>query len=93
MSRRRVDPTVGCMRMLLNPDLIERYREVLEAWDEPESYLYMAGLITGMAELAAADHDQVCRDWCPTCAFFQQVLAVKSAMELQAGPLVFGAPR
>jgi hypothetical protein len=74
------------MPVLPNPDLVARYREVLEAWGEPQSYLYMAGLMAGMAEQAAEDHDGVCQGWCVTCAFFQQAVALKSAMDLEAGP-------
>jgi hypothetical protein len=74
------------MAVLPNPDLVERYREVMHAWGEPQSYLYVAGLMAGMAAQAAEDHDKACRGYCPTCAFFQQVMALKSAMDLEAGP-------
>jgi hypothetical protein len=74
------------MVILPDPDLVERYREVLEAWGEPQSFVFMAGLLAGMAEQAAEQHREQCHRYCPTCAFFQQAMALKWAMDLEAGP-------
>ena len=86
MSAGSARPSVGAMVLLPDPDLVARYRELLEAWGEPWSCAYMAGLIAGMAERAAEEHGLTCQGGCRTCDFFAQAMALKSAMDLTAGP-------